>query len=741
VKAVCVISAGFGEVGPEGLAAQERLLVLCRRHGMRMLGPNCMGLLNAEPALRMNATFATTFPRPGQVSVLSQSGAMGVAVLDLAEDLGLGMRMFASLGNKADVSGNDLLRYWEHDEGTRVVLMYLEDFGNPRKFIPLARRFTRTKPIVCVKAGRTAEGGRAAASHTGALAGADAAVDALLEQTGVLRVNSVREMFGVAQALVACPLPRGPRVAILTNAGGPAIMATDYLVAKGLTLATLAPATQAALRAALVPEASVRNPVDMVAAAGPGEAARTLELLRADPGVDLILTIYVPLSTNDPLEVARALFSAPQGAGEAKPVLSVFLAREPLLEAIKRLGAAHNPIYSHPEDAVLAAVNLVRARALRDDDLGSSVHVPVASARASARLAAAPPSGWLAGAEALALLADYGIPVTPTRAVADLGGLSAAARELGGPLALKLDGAAFLHKSDVGGVALRLDGPAEVEAAAGRMARAAEVHAPGAPYGFLLQRMARSGTELVLGVTTDPVFGPLLMVGLGGVYVEILNDVRFGLVPLTPTLARRMLRRLKSFPILEGARGHTPSISRRSSRLCCASRNWSRSTPRSSVRLEPLVARPDGVGSSTPACACAASQRGGERRGRPARRAGRRAACRPRRCPAGPAGCSSAPPCSHRGPRGPPRWPRRSRGRRPRAGARRAAGRGWRRRARRRARRRPSRGRSRTARGRWCCARRSSSRRPGRPARCTGDPARRPRRDRAESWRRPRRAP
>ncbi len=596
VKAVCVISAGFGEVGPEGLAAQERLLVLCRRHGMRMLGPNCMGLLNAEPALRMNATFATTFPRPGQVSFLSQSGAMGVAVLDLAEDLGLGMRMFASLGNKADVSGNDLLRYWEHDEGTRVVLMYLEDFGNPRKFIPLARRFTRTKPIVCVKAGRTAEGGRAAASHTGALAGADAAVAALLEQTGVLRVNSVREMFGVAQALVACPLPRGPRVAILTNAGGPAIMATDYLVAKGLTLATLSPATQAALRAVLVPEASVRNPVDMVAAAGPSEAARTLELLRADPGVDLILTIYVPLSTNDPLEVARALFSAPQGAGEAKPVLSVFLAREPLLEAIKRLGAAHNPIYSHPEDAVLAAVNLVRARALRDDDLGSSVHVPVASARACARLAAAPPSGWLAGAEALALLADYGIPVTPTCAVADLRGLSAAARELGGPLALKLDGAAFLHKSDVGGVALQLDGPAEVEAAAGRMARAAEVHAPGAPYGFLLQRMARAGTELVLGVTTDPVFGPLLMVGLGGVYVEILNDVRFGLVPLTPTLARRMLRRLKSFPILEGARGAKPvDLEALEQALLRLSQLVEEHPEILECDLNPLVARPDGV--------------------------------------------------------------------------------------------------------------------------------------------------
>jgi acetyltransferase len=558
VRAVCVISAGFREVGAEGARLQDQVRDVCRRHGMRMLGPNCMGLMNAEMDVRMNATFATTFPRPGQVSFLSQSGAMGVAVLDLAEDIGLGMRMFASLGNKADVSGNDLLTYWEQDAGTRVGLMYLEDFGNPRKFIPIARRFSRTKPLVCVKAGRTAEGGRAAASHTGALAGADAAVDALLEQTGVLRVNSVREMFGVAQALVACPLPKGPRVAILTNAGGPAILATDYLIAKGLTLATLSDATQAGLRKTLVPEASVKNPVDMVAGAGAKEASQALSLLLADEGVDLVLAIYVPLAAHEPRDVAQALFGANELAGRTKPVLHAFLAREPVLEAIQALAEAKNPVYSHPEDAVLAAVNLVRARALRDDDLGTSVRVPVADERATARLAAAPASGWLAGAEALALLADYGIPTVPTRTAATPAEVESHATGLGCPVVVKLDGEAFLHKSDFGGVALRLATPKAAREAAEAMAARARTHAPDAPFGFLVQRMGEPGTELVLGVSTDPVFGPLLMVGLGGVYVEILKDVRFGLVPLTPAIAQRMLRRLKSFPLLDGARGAKP---------------------------------------------------------------------------------------------------------------------------------------------------------------------------------------
>jgi len=555
VKGLCVISAGFKEVGGDGVRAERELQAFVRAHGMRMLGPNCMGLVNRDPAYSMNATFARTFPRPGGIAFLSQSGAMGVMILDHAEDLGLGIRTFASLGNKADVSGNDLLRWWEHDPETKIALMYLEGFGNPRTFVPIARRFTRTKPLVCVKAGRTAEGSKAASSHTGSLAGPDVAVDALLEQTGTLRVDSVGEMFDVAMALATQPLPKGPRVAILTNAGGPAILATDFLVAKGLHLAPLSDATRAALKAVLVPEASVANPVDMVASAGSREYAAALPLVLADPSVDLVITIFVPPITLDPVGVAHAIFESSQGT--EKPVLGCFMARDSVLDEIKRLDSAWFPLYEYPEDAVRAAWNLTRVRALRDDDLGEPVRLPVRREEA-ARLVAdarAKGGGWLSSMDAFRLLEAYGIGAETPRSAGTPAEVAAAAEAFGGPVAIKLDGPAFLHKSDLGGVALDVEGAEAARATAERLAVVARDASHGRPWRFLVQRMARPGTELVLGVRTDPVFGALVAVGLGGIYVEILKDVRFGLVPLTPVLARRMLSRLKAFPILEGVRG------------------------------------------------------------------------------------------------------------------------------------------------------------------------------------------
>lgn len=554
VKGLCVITAGFREIGGAGSDREKELAALCRKSGMRMIGPNCMGLLNTDPAVRMDATFARTFPRAGPIGFLSQSGAMGVTILDHATDLGVGIRQFASLGNKADVSGNDLLEHWEDDPETKVALMYLESFGNPRKFTRIARHFTRTKPIVCVKAGRTAEGGRAAASHTGALAGPDVAADALLEQTGVLRVDSVGEMFDVAQALVTQPLPAGPRIALLTNAGGPAILATDFLVAKGMTLATFTEETRAALKKIVVAEASVTNPVDMVASAGAREYAAALPLLLADPGVDLVITIFVPPVTHDWIGVARSIFEATRGA--SKPVLGCFMARRQIVEEIKRLDSAWFPLYDYPEDAVRAAANLLRIRELRDDDLGTPVSFEVDRDRASRALFPhAEKGGWIPQVDAFSLLSAYGIPCAPCEAADDAEEAVAAAHRLDGPVALKLDGEAFLHKSDVGGVALSLEGDARVRAGCARLAAAANKSAPGAPYRFVVQRMAKPGTELILGVRADPVFGPLIAVGFGGIYVEILKDLRFGLVPLTPVTARRMLERLRGYPLLKGARG------------------------------------------------------------------------------------------------------------------------------------------------------------------------------------------
>ena len=596
VRGICVISAGFRETGEEGAARERELAALCRGAGIRLIGPNCMGLLTTDVGVKLNATFARTFPRPGGIGFLSQSGAMGVTILDHAEDRGLGIRMFASLGNKADVSGNDLVSYWNDDPETQLVLMYLESFGNPRNFIPTARRFTRKKPLVCVKAGRTAEGGKAAASHTGALAGPDVAADALLEETGTLRVDSVAEMFDVAQALVSQPLPAGGRVAIVTNAGGPAILATDFLVSKGLKLATLSDATKDALRKLLVPEASVANPVDMVAGAGAREYAAAMPLVLADPGVDMVLTIFVPPITLDPVGVARAIFEASRGT--AKPVLGCMMARVAVLDEIKRLDSAWFPLYDYPEDAVRAMWNLLRVRTLRDDDLGEPVHVEADRATADAVLKAslAKGGGWLPALDAFRVLSAYGIRIAPLAAVDSVDEVVAMAGQIAGKVALKLDGPAFLHKSDLGAVVLGLEGPTAVRAAAERLAAIARTTSPDRPWQFLVQRMATPGTELVMGVRTDPVFGPLLAVGLGGIHVEVLRDIRFGLVPATPVTARRLLERLRAFPILKGVRGGTPvDLDKVVDALLRLSSLVNDHPEIAEVEMNPVFARPDGV--------------------------------------------------------------------------------------------------------------------------------------------------
>ena len=310
-RGLVVITAGFSETGAAGRKEEEALRELVRGAGLRMVGPNCMGIINTDPAVNMNATFAPTPARRGGIGFVSQSGALGVAILNVAADLGLGLTQFASMGNKADVSGNDLLEYWEDDPETRVICMYLESFGNPRRFTEIAKRVGRKKPILVVKSGRTAEGARAASSHTGALAGADVTVSALLAQCGVLRANTIEELFDIARALVRCPLPSGDRVAILTNAGGPAIMATDAIVDQGLRLAELSPATLAELRSFLPAEASTANPVDMIASANEESYRRALKALLADPAVDLALVINVTPLMSDPRDVLEQVGSSP----------------------------------------------------------------------------------------------------------------------------------------------------------------------------------------------------------------------------------------------------------------------------------------------------------------------------------------------------------------------------------------------------------------------------------------------
>jgi acetyl coenzyme A synthetase (ADP forming)-like protein len=619
VRGLVVITAGFREIGPVGIERERALRDYCRSEGIRLVGPNCMGVLNALPEYRLDATIAPNFPRPGPVAFLSQSGAMGVSIIDHAVDMGLGLSMFASIGNKADVSGNDLIEYWETDQATKIILMYMESFGNPRKFVPMVRRVSRKKPIICVKAGRTAEAAKAASSHTGALAGADVAVDALMEQTGILRVDTVRDLFDLAQALTSQPLPPGDRVAVITNAGGPAVLAVDFLVGRGLEVARFTEETTKRLREIVVAEASVANPVDMVASAGPAEYRAALPVIMEDPNVDMVIAIFVPPVHVDPKAVASAVFDAARGA--SKPIFGCFMAREQVVESMLEMGEGF-PVYSYPEEAVRVADHLVRLRRLRDDDPGepevfddmdhAEIHAAIESCRPSGDDGPHPkPDGaapmlfartlhergcWLPAAQVWDILEAANIPVAPMRIVEGPEAAVEAARDVGHPVALKLDGEAFLHKSDLGGVALGLSGDDTIRGAALRLQTVAEKHAPEQPFRLIVQPMIEGGVEVVVGARTDPVFGPVLMVGLGGIHVEIMKDVAFGILPLTRPLAGRMLRRLRGWPLLQGARGgEVVDVEALETALLRFAAVLEAHTEILEFEMNPIIARPDGV--------------------------------------------------------------------------------------------------------------------------------------------------
>ncbi|MHC4822273.1 MAG: acetate--CoA ligase family protein, partial [Planctomycetota bacterium] len=520
-------------MGNEGIERERKLIEIGRRYGMRIIGPNCMGIINTAPDVRLDATFSPTAALPGSLAFLSQSGAMGVAILNHARSLGLGMSLFASMGNKADVSGNDLLHYLEGHDPTRCILMYLESFGNPRRFIPIARRITRTKPILAVKSGRTAEGAAAAASHTGALAGSDTAVDALLEQCGVLRAHSVEDLFDLAMAFDTAPLPPGPRVAILTDAGGPAIMATDRLGAEGLSLAKLSDATKEALAKDLSPDASVSNPVDMLGSSDHEDYERSLKLLLEDEGVDAVIALYVPPVHHDPLAVARSIFHAAKD--QSKPVLCVFMAREDVLAEVQRLASSGLPVYRFPESAVRALGAMWRYRRLRDRPEGTSPDLSVDREAAASVLRAAAEAGRedLTLDESRRVLEAYGIRFARSVLVSDREALEEAAESLGYPLVMKISSPDVSHKTEVGGVITDLRTGDEVLQAWDTVhQRAAELDPPAALEGAVLQEMRTDSQEMILGVATDPMFGPLIMAGMGGVLVEVAADVSFRVHPI-----------------------------------------------------------------------------------------------------------------------------------------------------------------------------------------------------------------
>lgn len=560
VKGLLVITAGFKETGAEGAELERIIAQKVRAAGARMVGPNCLGIVTTDAATRLDATFAPTFPPAGGVSVASQSGALGVAMLDYARELNIGIRDFVSMGNKADVSGNDLLQWWGADPETHVILLYLENFGNPTRFRELAAQVSRTKPIVAVKSGRSARGLVAASSHTGSLAGADAAVQALVEDTGILRVDTVEELFDMAAFLAHQPIPRGRRVAILTNAGGPGILATDACEALGLVVADLPEGVTARLRAALPPAASVRNPIDMIASASPEQYELCTRELLACEAIDALIVLFVPPITTDAEAVGHAIVAG--CVGQTKPVISCFMGRHGVPAALSQLQAGNVPSYAFPESAVQVLARAARYGEWLARPPGKPV-VPAGmdldAARAVVDTAAARGAGWLSPDEVDRVLHAVGLR-TPEAVVAHNAGEAAmAARRMGFPVVLKLVSATITHKSDVGGVKVDLRNESDVFVAWEAIAGALDAHGLGAMTGGLVQQMIGGGVETIVGVTRDPTYGPLVMFGLGGVQVELLRDVAFRPAPLTDRSVDELVRRIRGFPLLQGYRGAPPA--------------------------------------------------------------------------------------------------------------------------------------------------------------------------------------
>ena len=544
VRSLCVISAGFAEVGEQGAARQEKLLALVRAHGGRLIGPNCLGI--ASPAHRLNATFAAGAVPPGGVGFASQSGALGLAVVEQARARGLGLSAFVSLGNKADVSSNDLLEYWEDDAATSVVALYLESFGNPLRFGRVARRVARTKPVLALKGGSTAAGARAAASHTAALASSDAAVDALFHQAGVLRMRTLSEFLDAAALLSSQPLPLGPRVAVVTNAGGLGILFADACAGAGLVLPEPSEATREALRAVTPLEGSLANPIDLLGSATAETFAAALPPLLADPGFDAVCVLFVRPVLATAAEVGRAVDRAVGEAMRDKPVVAVLLS-DAGTDAFEPL--ANVATFASPESAASAlGVAAQRTAWLRRPQGVVPALARVDRARARSIVAAAlsaTEEAWLDLEQSRDLFEAYGIALadevvahTPDDAVR-------AAAGMGGAVVVK-SSEAGAHKTETGGVALDLRDAAAVRAAADRIG------------GSVLVQPMLDGTELIAGVVNDPVFGPLVAFGLGGIFAELVSAVAVGIAPLTDVDAEELVTGGAVGRLVEGFRGKAP---------------------------------------------------------------------------------------------------------------------------------------------------------------------------------------
>lgn len=556
VGGLVVVTAGFRELDEEGACLEARLRERVAHTGIPLLGPNCMGLFNADPNIRLNLTFAPTPPRTGHVAFLSQSGALGAMVLSLAETTGLGFSLFASLGNEAGVNHRHALEYAAADKLTRVIVLYLETFDEAQEFLRIAQRVTRRKPVVCLKGGCTESGARAASSHTGALATSTRAFEAVMRQSGIVLVDTTEEMLEVALAFARTPLPQGRRVRVLTNAGGPSVLATDMLVRRGLDLPPLAPERQAALREFVPPQSAVGNPVDLTVAGTPLIYGRAAQLLLEDPASDALLTIFVTpprVSAPDVLAELQKVAS-----GTTKPVVAAF----PAQDALRRQAPEESlALVGYPESAAVVLGALAQYAVWKKRPGGRTRQFSVNQQRVAKLVTQAGRAGCkvLDLEESLEVVRAYGIQVARQAFVRTPAQLVRGAQQVGFPLALKVVSGAILHKTDVGGVVLNIPNVAELRKEYQYLIeRVRAAGLAGQVRGVLLQEMVAREREMILGFRRDAQGTPLLLVGLGGIFVEVLEAVEVRVLPVTDQDVREMLAEIPGARILETFRGLPP---------------------------------------------------------------------------------------------------------------------------------------------------------------------------------------
>ena len=604
VRALIVISAGYAEEGAEGRRLQEALVEKVRGYGMRLVGPNCLGLMNTDPEIRLNASFSPIFPPAGRIAMSSQSGALGLAILGFTKQLNLGLSKFISIGNKADVTGNDLLQYWEGDPHTDMILLYLESFGNPRRFARIARRVSRSKPIVAVKSGRTTAGKRAAGSHTAALAASDVAVEALFHQTGVIRAETLEEMFDLAAVLGSQPLPSGRRVAIVTNAGGPGILCADTCEAGGMKVSELTGKIQAELRAAIPKAASLGNPVDMIASTTPEEYRKAIEVLLSAEEVDALIVIYIPVIAETEAisrAIHRGVLAARAAGAVSKPVLACMMVGEGLTGSLK-FEEETIPTFAFPESVARVLTRVADYAEWRRLPIGmvpDFEDLEIEPAReVCARALKDRGPGWLSQEEVQQVLSGFKLPVLPGGLARSPGEAVQIAQRIGFPVAVKLVSLQITHKTEVGGVHLNLKDEREVEEAYAAIREALEkIGKLDALEGVGVQAMAPEGVEVLVGVTEDPVFGPLIAFGLGGIFVEAMGDVRFGVTPLTDRDAKELITGIRGYSLLKGFRGKPPAdIEALEETLLRVSRLVEEIPEIVDLDLNPIITRPPGEG-------------------------------------------------------------------------------------------------------------------------------------------------